>query len=41
MFITKRSFKEKAATVFKKKVAKLFDNVSNQLFNKLNISGIF
>jgi len=25
----------------KRKVAKLFNNVGNQLFNKLNISGIF
>jgi len=41
MSVTKKGFKERAATVFEKKVAKLFDNVGNQLFNKLNISGIF
>jgi len=41
MSVSKKSFEERAATVFKKKVAKLFDNVGNQLFNKLNISGIF
>jgi len=38
MFVTKKGFEERAATVFEKKVAKLFDNVGNQLFNKLNIS---
>jgi len=37
MPVTKKSFEERAATVFDKKVAKLFDNVDNQLFNKLNI----
>jgi len=36
-----KAFEETAPTVFGKKVAKLFDNVDNQLFNKLNISGIF
>jgi len=41
MFVTKKGFEERAATVFEKKVAKLFDNVGNQLFNKLNISWIF
>ena len=41
MSVTKKGFEEKAATVFEKKVAKLFDTVGNQLFNKLNISGIF
>jgi len=39
--VTKTGFEERAATVFVKKVAKLFDNVGNQLFKKLNISGIF
>jgi len=36
MSVTKKGFEERAATVFKKKVAKLklFDNVGNQLFNK-------
>jgi len=41
MSVSKKGFEERAATVFEKKVAKLFDNVGNQLFNKLNISGIF
>jgi len=45
MSVTKKGFEERAATVFKKKVAKLklFDNVGNQLFNKFGrpISGIF
>jgi len=41
MSVTKKGFEERAATVFEKKVAKLFENVGNQLFNKLNISGIF
>ena len=47
MSVTKKGFEERAATVFKKKVAKLklFDNVGNQLFNKFQfgrpISGIF
>ena len=41
MSVSKKGFEERAATVFKKKVAKLFDNVGNQLFSKLNISGIF
>jgi len=41
MSVSKKGFEETAATVFEKKVAKLFDNVGNQLFNKLNISGIF
>ena len=39
--LTKKGFEERAATVFEKKVAKLFDHVGNQLFNKFNISGIF
>jgi len=33
--------RERAATVFEKKVAKLFDNIGNQLFSKLSISGNF
>ena len=41
MPVSKKGFEERAATVFEKKVAKLFDNVGNQLFNKLNVSGIF
>jgi len=41
MSVTKKGFVERAATVFEKKVTKLFDNDGNQLFNKLNISGIF
>jgi len=41
MSVTKKPVEERAATVFEKKVAKLFDNVGNQLFNKFNISGIF
>jgi len=41
MPVSKKGFEARAATVFEKKVAKLFDNVGNQLFNKLNISGIF
>jgi len=41
MSVNKKGFEERAATVFEKKVVKLFDNVDNQLFNKLNISGIF
>ena len=41
MSFTKKGFEERAATVFEKKVAKLFDSVGNQLFNNLNISGIF
>ena len=41
MSVTIKGFEERAATVFEKKVAKLFDNVGNQLCNKLNISGIF
>jgi len=41
MSVSKKRFEERAATVFEKKVAKLFDNVDNQLFNKFNISGIF
>ena len=41
MSVTEKGFEERAATVFKKKVAKLFDNIGNQLFNKLNKSGIF
>ena len=41
MSVTKKGFEERAATVFEKKVAKLFVNVGNQHFNKLNISGIF
>jgi len=41
MSVTEKGFEERAATVFENKVAKLFDNVGNQLFNKLNISGIF
>ena len=40
MSVTKKGFEERAATVFEKKVAKLSDNVGNQLFNKVNISGI-
>ena len=39
--VTKKGFEERAATVFEKKVAKLFDNVGSILFSKLNISGIF
>ena len=38
MSVSKKGFEERAATVFEKKVAKLFDNVGNQLFIKLNIS---
>jgi len=41
MSVTIKGYEERAATVFEKKVAKLFDNVGNQLCNKLNISGIF
>ena len=41
MSVSKKGFEERAATVFEKKVAKLFDSVGNQLFNKLNISVIF
>ena len=41
MSVTKKGFEERAATVVEKKVAKLFDSVGNQRFNKLNISGIF
>jgi len=41
MSVTKKGFKERAATVFEKKVAKLFVSVGNQLFNKSNMSGIF
>ena len=41
MSVTIKGYEERAATVFEKKVAKLFDNVGNQLSNKLNISGIF
>ena len=41
MSVSKKRFEERAATVFENKVAKLFDNVDYQLFNKLNISGIF
>ena len=41
MSVTKKGFEERAATAFEKIVAKLFDNVDNQFFNKLNISGIF
>ena len=41
MSVTKRAFEERAAIAFKKKVAKLFDNADDQLFSKLNISGIF
>jgi len=41
MSVTKKGSEERAATVFEKKVAKLLDNVGNQLLNKLNISGIF
>jgi len=39
--VTKKGFEERAATVFEKKVAKLFDNIGNQLFSKLSISGNF
>jgi len=41
MSVSKMGFEERATTVFEMKVAKLFDNVSDQLFNKLNIFGIF
>jgi len=41
MSVTEKSFEERAANLFEKKVAKLFDNVGDQLLNKLNISGIF
>ena len=41
MSVTEKGFKERAATVFEKKVAKLFDNAGDQFFNKLHISGIF
>ena len=41
MSVNNKGFEERAATVFEKKVTKLFVNVGNQLFNKLNISGIF
>ena len=41
MSVSKKGFEERAATVFETKVVKLFDDVGNQLFNKLNISGIF
>jgi len=41
MSVTEKGFEERAAAVFEKKVAKLFDNVGNQLCNKSNISGIF
>ena len=41
MSVTKKGFEERAATVFEKKVTKLFDSIGNQLFSKLNISGIF
>ena len=36
MSVSKKDFEERAATVFEKKVAKLFNNVDNQLFSKLN-----
>jgi len=39
--VCKKGFEERAATVFEKKLAKLFDNVGNQLCNKLIIPGIF
>ena len=41
MSVSKKGFEERAATLFEKKVAKLFDNVDNQLFNRFNIAGIF
>jgi len=41
MSVSKNGFEKRASTIFEKKVAKLFDNVGNQLFNKLNVSGIF
>jgi len=41
MSVTEKGFEERAATVFEKKVVKLFDNVGNQLFNTLNISDFF
>ena len=41
MPVRKKGFEERAATVFEKKNAKLFDNVDNQLCSKLIISGIF
>jgi len=41
MSLTKKGFEAREATVSEKKVAKLFDSVGNQLFNKLNISGIY
>jgi len=41
MSVTEKGFEERAATVFEKKVAKLFDNAGDQLFNTLNIPGIF
>ena len=39
MSVTEKGFEERAATVFEKKIPQLFDNVGNQLFSKLNISG--
>ena len=41
MSVTEKRFEERAATVFEKKVAKLFNNAGDQFFNKLHISGIF
>jgi len=41
MSVTKNGFEEEQQLFSKRKDAKLFGNVANQLFNKLNISGIF
>jgi len=35
MSVSKKGFEERAATVFEKNVAKLFDNVGNQLSSEL------
>ena len=41
MSVTKKDLGKQRQLFSKRKVAKLFGNVGNQLFNKVNISGIF
>jgi len=41
MFFTEKGFEKRAELFSKGKATKLFGNVGNQLFNKMNISGIF
>ena len=41
MSVTEKGFEERTATVFEKEKTPNCGNVNNQLFNKLNISGIF